>query len=104
MSRTPGMRFAALLPVLVVVGCGGNDAQPDKVVLDYLQSEDSASCKYLIAPRAKRCRRPNVPDPPARGVVIASVRGRGDRATGRASSKWPGYRRHSTFALVRRQD
>jgi hypothetical protein len=93
-----------LLLALVVIGCGGNGDQPDKVVRGYLQSEESASCQYLTAPQEKLCRRPHAPDPRAGGIVIERIRIQGDRATIRASYAWGGYRRRSTFALVRRGD
>jgi hypothetical protein len=44
---------------------------------------------------------PRVPEPPARAVVIEHVRVEGDQATIRASYESAGYRRHSTFALIR---
>jgi hypothetical protein len=96
------VRIPTLLLALLVIGCAGNDDQPDKAVRGYLQSEDSAGCQYLTAPQAKLCRRPHVPDPRADRVVIERVRVTGDRATVRASYDWAGYHRHSTFALVRR--
>jgi hypothetical protein len=53
------VRIPALLLALVVIGCGRNDDQLDKVVQGYLQSEESASCQYLTAPQEKLCRRPH---------------------------------------------
>jgi hypothetical protein len=95
--------FAALaLVFLLLVGCGGNSDPPAKVVEDFLQTRDSASCQYLTAPQRTRCRLPRVPEPPAHAVVIERVHLNGDRAIIRASYDWTGYRRHSTFVLVRR--
>jgi hypothetical protein len=79
------MWLAALLPALVIAGCGENDDQPDKIVRGYLQAPDHAACRYLTAPQAKLCRRPRVPEPPADRVVIEHVRVDGNRATVRAS-------------------
>jgi hypothetical protein len=98
------MRIPVFLLVFVVTGCGGNGDRPAEVVRSYLQATDMAACQYLTPPQAKLCRLPRVPEPPAEGVVIERVRVDGDRATIRASYDWTGYRRHSTFALVRRDD
>jgi len=96
------MRLSILLVTLVAIGCGGNEDQPDNVVRRYLQSEDAAACRFLTAPQAKLCRLPRVPDPGADRVMIERVRIDGDRASVRGSYDWTGYRRHSAFALVRR--
>jgi Putative lumazine-binding len=96
------VRFSALLLVAAVTGCGGNGDRPSEVVHRFLVAEDRAACQYLTAPQAKQCRRPGVPEPPAEAVVIQSVRVDGDRATIRASYDWTGYRRRTTFTLVRR--
>jgi hypothetical protein len=98
------MRIQALLLALVVVGCAEKGDRPSEVVEDYLHARDRTSCQYLTAPQARRCRLPRVPEPPARAVVIERVRLDGDRATIRVSYEWSGYRRHSTFALVRRDN
>ena len=95
------MRFPALLLVVAVTGCGGNGDRPSEVVRRFLEAEDSAACQYLIAPQAERCRRPGVLEPRAEAVVIESVREDGNRATIRASYDWTGYRRRTTFTLVR---
>jgi hypothetical protein len=94
--------FAALPLALLLVGCGGKGDPPGKVVEDFLQADGSASCQYLTAAPATRCRLPRVPEPPAHAVAIERVRLDGDRATIRASYDWTGNRRHSTFVLVRR--
>jgi hypothetical protein len=96
------MRLPALLLVVAVTGCGGNGDRPSEVVRRFLEAEDSAACQYLTAPQAERCRLPAVPEPPAEAVGIESVRIDGDRATIRASYEWTGYRRRTTFTLVRR--
>jgi hypothetical protein len=98
------MRLPAAMLLVVVAGCGASRDRPEEVVRDYLASEDSAACRYLVPSQAKLCRRPHVPEPPANQIVIERVRTHGDRATIRASYDWTGYRRHSTFALVRRED
>jgi hypothetical protein len=100
------MRTPALLLALLVVGCGGNGDRdpPGEVVEDYLRARGSASCQYLTASQAALCRRPRVAEPPAHAVVIERVHLNGDRAIIRASYDWTGYRRHSTFVLVRRAD
>jgi len=98
------MRIPVLLLVVVVTGCGDQSDRPGEVVRDYLQADDAAACQYLTAAQAKSCRRPRVPEPPADRVVIEDVRVHKDRATIRASYDWTGYRRHSTFALIRRDD
>jgi hypothetical protein len=98
------MRIPVLLLALFVTGCGNSDDRPDKVVQDYLHARDSASCRYLTAPRTEPCRLPHVPEPPADRVVIERVGFDGSRATVRASYDWTGIRRHSTFTLVRRDD
>jgi hypothetical protein len=96
-----GMRIQALLLALVVVGCAEKGERPSEVVENYLHARDRASCQYLTAPQARLCRLPRVPEPPTRAVVIERVRVHGDQATIRASYEWAGYRRHSTFALIR---
>jgi hypothetical protein len=98
------MWLAAVLPALVIAGCGENRDRPDKIVRGYLQAPDHAACRYLTAPQARLCRRPRVPEPPADRVVIEHVRVHGNRATVGASYDWTGLRRHSTFVLVRRDD
>lgn len=98
------MRIPALLLALVVAGCGESDDPPDKVVRSYLLATAAEDCQYLTAPQAKLCLRPRIPEPPAERVVIERVRIHGDRATVRVSYDWTGYHRHSTFALVRRDD
>jgi hypothetical protein len=98
------MRILALLLLVVVAGCSEEADRPAAVVRDYLEARDSVSCRYLTATQAVRCRRPRAPEPPANGVVIDAVRIGDDEATIRASYEWAGYRRHSTFALVRRDD
>lgn len=91
-----------LLLLLFVVGCGESVHGPATVVTNYLSAEGPASCQYLTETKARDCRRPRVPEPPADAVVIERVRVDGDQATIRASYDWTGYRRHSTFVLVRR--
>jgi hypothetical protein len=98
------MRISALLLVVVVAGCAEQGDRPGEVVRDYLQARDASACQYLTAAQAKPCRRPRAPEPPADRVVIEGVRIHEDRATIRASYDWTGYRRHATFALVRRDD
>jgi hypothetical protein len=90
--------------LIVVAGCGASRDGPEEVVRDFLQSEAFRACNYMTPPQAKLCRRPRVPEPPADRVVMERVRIQGDRATIRASYNWTGYRRHSTFALVRGED
>ena len=97
------MRIPALLLVVLVAGCG-DEGRPGEVVRDYLQANDAATCQYLTAAQVKLCRRQHVPEPPADRVVIEDVRLHMDQATIRASYDWTGYRRHSTFALIRRDD
>jgi hypothetical protein len=101
---TRWLALPTLLLAVVVAGCGKSGDRPDDVVRDYLQARDSESCQYLTAPQAKLCRLPRGPEPPADGAVIERVRIVGDRATVRASYDWTGYRRHSTFTLIRRED
>jgi hypothetical protein len=104
-SKIPvSVRIQAFLLALVVVGCAEKGDRPSEVVEDYLHARDRTSCQYLTAPQARFCRLPRVPEPPARAVVIERVRLDGDRATIRVSYEWAGYRRHSTFALVRRDN
>jgi hypothetical protein len=96
--------LSALMLAVVVAGCGASGDRPDDLVRDYLQARVSTSCQYLTAPQAKLCRLLRVPDPPATAVVVDSMRIDGNRASIRASYDWTGYRRHSTFALIRRED
>jgi hypothetical protein len=97
------MRIPALLLVVALSGCGSEEGdRPGKVVRAYLQAKDAAACQHLTAAPRRLCRRPRVPETRAAGVVIEGVRIHEDRAAVRASYNWTGYRRHSTFALVRR--
>jgi hypothetical protein len=98
------MRLLTFVLVVVAAGCGDKADPPEEVVRSYLQAGGPAACQYLTAAQAKLCRRPRVPEPPADGIVIERVRVRGERATIGASYNWTAYRRHSTFALVRRDD
>lgn len=105
MEGFPPMRIPALLLVVVVAGCSAEGDRPGEIVRDYLQAKDVAACQYLTAGQAELCRsHPRIPEPRADRVVIHGVRIHNDHATIRASYVWTGYRRHSTFALVRRDD
>lgn len=98
------MRLPALLLVALVAGCGQEGDPPEKVVQFYLQADDAAACEHLTAAPDTLCQRPHVPEPGAAQVVIDGVYIDDDQATVRASYAWTGYRRHSTFTLVRRGD